>query len=534
MTAVALGLDFGTESVRALLADADGNERGTAEANYEHGQIVRSLPGPDRPLPPRFALQDPDDWLAAAAVAVRAALTEADLDPSEVVGVGVDFTSCTMLPTTNDGTPLCKLDRFADQPHAWPKLWKHHGAVAQTAHMNRIAAERDEAFLIRYGGIIGLEWLQPKMLEAIEDAPEIAAAAEVWLEGGDWFVWRLVGGEADTLPRSTCQAGYKALWSKEEGYPSDDYFAAVHPDLAEAVRTKLPGRKLAPGEVAGRLTEERAAALGLPAGIAVSAAVIDAHAAVPGVGAAAPGTLVMVLGTSSCHMLNATEEQFVPGLAGVVEGGILPGLFGYETGQAAVGDAFDWLKRLVGHDSFDSMSADAMRLPPGADGVRCLDWLNGCRTPLMDGSLRGAFTGLSLNAGPGHLYRALLEASACGLRWIVDLHRENGVPIERLIATGGLPHHNPELVRIYADVLGEPIDVHPARQAPALGAAILGMVAAGRFDTVAETIEAMAEPVPVEARIAPNAEAAALYQTVYQDYRRLAETFGPTSPAGIN
>ncbi|QDT15021.1 ribulokinase [Alienimonas californiensis] len=529
MTAVALGLDFGTESVRALLADAAGTERGTAEAAYEHGQILRSLPGSDRPLPPRFALQCPRDWLDAAAVAVRAALAEAGLDPREVVGVGVDFTSCTMLPTTADGTPLCELPRFADQPHAWPKLWKHHGAVEQTARMNRIATERDEPFLKRYGGIIGLEWLQPKMLEAIEDAPEVAAAADVWLEGGDWFVWQLVGGPAEELPRSTCQAGYKALWSATEGYPSDAYFAAVHPGLAEAVRTKLPGRKLAPGQVAGRLTEQRAAALGLPAGIAVSAAVIDAHAAVPGVGAAGPGALVMVMGTSSCHMLNATEERFVPGLAGVVEGGILPDLFGYETGQAAVGDAFDWLRTLLGQDSFEAMAAAAAELPPGAEGVRCLDWFNGCRTPLMDGALRGTFSGLSLHAGPGHLYRALSEASACGLRWIVELLREGGVPIDRLIAAGGLPHHNRALVQVYADVLGEPIDVHPARQAPALGAAILGMVAAGRFDTVAATIEAMAAPVPAEARVEPDPHAAALYQSVYADYRRLAETFAPTA-----
>ena len=526
MTAIALGLDFGTESVRALLVDADGRERGSAERSYQHGQLTRALPGSDRPLPPHFALQHPGDWLPAAAAATRAAVADGGADPAAIIGVGVDFTSCTMLPALTDGTPLCLVEGFAGVPHAWPKLWKHHGAVEQTARMNRVATERDEPFLKRYGGIIGLEWLQPKMLEAIEQAPAVADAAEVWLEAGDWLVWQLVGGDAGAPPRSTCQAGYKALWSAAEGYPGDEYFAAVHPELAEAVRTKLPGRMLSPGRSAGSLTGERAAAFGLRPGVAVSAAVIDAHAAVPGVGAAGPGALVMVLGTSSCHMLNATAERFVPGLAGVVEGGILPGLYGYETGQAAVGDAFDWLRGLVGHDSFGAMAADATNLPAGAGGVRCLDWLNGCRTPLMDGALRGAFAGLSLNAGPGHFYRALLEASACGLRWIVELQREHGLPIDRLIATGGLPHHNPELIRVYADVLGEPIEVHPARQGPAVGAAILGMAAAGRFGSVDEAIAAMARPVPEENRVHPNPATRAAYDAVYRDYRALAEQIG--------
>ena len=529
MPTLTLGLDFGTESVRALLVDAAGREAGTAEGKYEHGQIVDMLPGSSRPLPPHSALQHPGDWVDAAAEATRTAVADAGVDPGDVAGVGVDFTSCTMLPTFADGTPLCTAEEFADEPHAWPKLWKHHGAVGQTARMNRVATERGEPFLRRYGGIIGLEWLQPKMLEAIERAPHVADAAEVWLEAGDWFVWRLVGGE---LTRSTCQAGYKALWSAADGYPPDDYFAAVHPKLAEAVRTKLPGTMRSPGEAAGRLTDAAAGRFGLQPGTAVSAAVIDAHAAVPGVGAAGPGTLVMVLGTSSCHMLNATEERFVPGLAGVVEGGILPGLFGYEAGQAAVGDAFDWLRRLTGRPDFAPLSADAMRLPPGAGGVRGLDWMNGCRTPLMDGSLRGAFTGLSLHAGPAHLYRALLEASACGLRWIVELLREHGVPVDRLVATGGLPHHDRDLVRVYADLLGEPIEVHPSRRGPALGAAILGMIAAGSdvsgFDSLDAAIGAMAA-VPDDRRdvVEPDRGNRAAYDAVYRDYRRLAETLVP-------
>jgi L-ribulokinase len=305
--------------------------------------------------------------------------------------------------------------------------------------------------------------------------------------------------------------------------------------MEHVVRDKMPGRLLAPGELAGALCPSMAGKLGLPAGTAVSAAIIDAHAGVPGAGAAEPGTLVMVLGTSSCHMLNASEDRFVPGVAGVVEDGILPGYFGYETGQAAVGDAFDWLRRTLGHRNFTQLTQQAAGLAPGAEGVLCIDWLNGCRTPLMDGSLTGAFTGLTLNHGPGHLYRALLEASAFGVRWIVDLLREHGVAVKRLVATGGLPHNNPLLVQIYADVLGETITVHPSRQGPALGAAILGVLAAGRkasgFASASAAIRAMAAPredVPDREaqQVRPQRRLRKSYEPIYRRYRELAEHMG--------
>lgn len=524
---VALGLDFGTESVRAVLIDARGVERGVGTDAFDHGQIVHSLPTTGDSLPPHFALQHPGDWLQSAARATRAALAESQVDPQSVVGIGIDFTSCTMLPTLRDGTPLCQIDTWARRPLAWPKLWKHHGAMEQTDRINAVAQERSESFLGRYGGTIGLEWFFPKLLETIEKDPEIATVAQVWLEAGDWFVWQLIDCPAETLPRSSCQAGYKACWSADQGYPSGDFFQAVHPLLAEAVAEKMPGRILSPGQLAGGLSTAMAEQLGLPAGIAVSAATIDAHAAVPGVGAADPGTLVMVLGTSSCHMLNSKVGNEIPGVAGIVDGGILPGLYGYETGQAAVGDAFAWLLKLLNLDSFDQLSADAMKLPPGADGVMCLDWMNGCRTPLMDGSLAGAFTGLTLHHGPPHLYRALLEASGFGLRWIVELLRDGGAAVERFVATGGLPHHNPDLVQVYADVLASPIEIHPSMQGPAVGAAVLGMVAAGAekssFGSVSEAATAMAAVQGDQQRlIQPREEYIQRYDGLYQNYRRLA------------
>lgn len=253
MKPVALGLDFGTESVRAVLIDADGVECGVGTDSYAHGQITETLPTTGKSLPPHYALQHPHDWIDSASRATQAAVETAGIDPHSIVGIGVDFTSCTMLPTLADGTPLCQLEAHRDTPLAWPKLWKHHGAIEQTARMNQIARARQESFLNRYGGTIGLEWFFPKLLETIDGAAVVAAAAEVWLEAGDWFVWQLVGGPASELPRSTCQAGYKALWSANDGFATPEYLAAVDPKLAAAVETKMPGRLLSPGEHAGTL-----------------------------------------------------------------------------------------------------------------------------------------------------------------------------------------------------------------------------------------------------------------------------------------
>jgi L-ribulokinase len=535
-TALALGLDFGTASVRALLVDLKGHEHGSAVANYRHGQIVQTLPGDAERLPSDFALQHPNDWLESSARAVRRALAAAGAEGSDVVGVGVDFTSCTMLPALADGTPLCLRPEFATEKYAWPKLWKHHGARSQTERINQLARQRKEPWLARYGGIIGLEWFFPKILETLEEAPRVYDATEVWLEAGDWYVWQLVGGAANELPRSTCQAGYKAMWSRGDGYPSAAFFKALHPKMADVVSARMPGRMLAPGQCAGLLQPAIAKRMGLPAGIPVSAAIIDAHAGVPGAGAAEPDTLVLVMGTSSCHMLNSRQERLVPGVAGVVADGILPGYFGYETGQAAVGDAFDWLRGVLGHADFEQLTEQAHRLPPGAEGVCCLDWFNGCRTPLMDGALRGVFSGLALHHGPQHLYRALLEASAYGLRWIVDVLEHGGLAAKRLVATGGLPHHNPLLVQIYADVLGRPVSVHPSKQGPALGAAILGVLAAGSkatgFKSPTAAIHAMARPVAGNPErelrlVRPDRRAHRQYQALYEQYRELADLLGP-------
>ena len=529
--ALALGLDFGTESVRALFVTLDGTERGSAFSKYAHGQITTKLPTTGETLPADYALQHPDDWLASAARAVRNAWRRVGMPSGRVIGIGVDFTSCTMLPALSDGTPLCLLPEFEENPLAWPKLWKHHGAKSQTERIDRLANDRKELFLEQYGGRIGLEWFFPKMLETLEEAPEVHRAAEVWLEAGDWLVWQLVGCKSYEMARSTCQAGYKGMWTAKDGFPSKPFFRALHPELVDVVKTKMPGRMKHPGQIAGRLSAQRAKQFRLKEGIPVGTAIIDAHAGVPGVGAADPGTLVMVCGTSACHMLNSTEYRPVPGVAGVVKDGILHGMYGYEAGQAAVGDAYDWLRRLARQRNFNQLTSKAEELAPGADGVVCVDWLNGCRTPLMDGRLGGALTGLALRHEAHHIYRAMLEGTAYGIRWIVEMLRDAGVPVKKFIATGGLPHHNPLFVRIVSDVLGANVLIHPSRQGPALGAAILGAVAAGKraggFSSVrsaVRTIGGVRKDVVGRqgTMVTPDRKQTRVYQPLYRKYRETA------------
>ncbi|HEX8322856.1 MAG TPA: ribulokinase [Tepidisphaeraceae bacterium] len=533
-TRYAIGLDFGTESVRALVVNTtNGHIAGQAVRNYPHGVIDRALP-PDAndlsiPLPPDYALQHPQDWLTASGGACREAMAAAKARPDQVIGVGVDFTSCTMLPAFADGTPVCLFERFGRVPLAWPKLWKHHAAKGATDRINRVARERNEPWLARYGGTIGIEWFFPKVLETLEEEPGVYDVADVWIEGGDWLVWQLVSGPFPNcspahIARSTCQAGYKAMWNAHDGYPSTDYFAAVHPKLAD-VMAKMPGTLKSPGTPAGTLTQAAAELLGLKAGTPVSTATIDAHAGVPGAGVAGAGTVVLVMGTSSCHMLNATTESLAPGIAGVVDGGILPGYFGYETGQSSVGDAFGWLTQTFGL-SHAQMNERAAELPPGSGGVLALDWLNGCRTPLMDGRLSGCFVGLTLGTRPEQMYRALMEATAFGVRWIVDTLKAGGVGVDAYVASGGLPAKSPLLMRIYADVLNAPIRVAASDQSCGLGAAILGASAAQTNPAAVVALTYAMAPQTSAVTYTPDPQRQAAYEPLYAAYRTLAKPDG--------
>lgn len=533
----AIGIDFGTESARALVVDArTGHCLASAIASYAHGVIDDRLPGTGQPLGAEWALQHPGDWLEAMTAAVRQAVALAAVPVEAIVGLGIDFTACTVLPVAGDGTPLALMDAWRAAPNAWPKLWKHHASQPQATRVTDLAAEMQTPWLPRYGGRISSEWMLPKALQILEESPEVFAAADLIVEGGDWVVWQLTGRFA----RNACAAGYKGLWHKGEGYPSEAYLAQLHPGLAGFYATRGGGQDVvAAGARVGTLTAEWSARLGLSPSTAVGAAIIDAHAGVLGSGATAPGDLMLILGTSTCHLLLADREALVPGMAGVVEDGIVPGLFAYEAGQAAVGDIFAWfLETLLPPDvqaEADAagvsphvvLEARAAALRPGESGLLALDWWNGNRSTLVDAELSGLLIGATLSTRPEHIYRALIEATAFGTRVIADALRGGGVEVRRVIAGGGLTR-NRLLMQIYADVLGAPIEVAAASQASALGAAMLGAVAAGPgaggHATIADAASAMA-PVALET-YQPRSDATRVYGELFSLYAELYELFG--------
>ncbi|WP_239489522.1 ribulokinase [Luteitalea sp. TBR-22] len=536
MTAV-IGIDFGTESARALVVDTrDGRVLGSGVGVYRHAVIDEQLPSTGAALGAEWALQHPGDWVTSLETCVREALASARLAPADVVGIGIDFTACTVLPVRADGTPLMQDPGFAAEPHAWPKLWKHHASQPQATRVTDVAAARGERWLPRYGGRISSEWMLPKALQVLEEAPAVFEAADLIVEGGDWVVWQLTG----TFARNACAAGYKGLWHKRDGYPSDAYLRALHPGLEGFYASKGGGQGVvAPGVCVGTLTPGWAERLGLSPSTAVGAALIDAHAGVLGSGATTPGALMLILGTSTCHLVLAEQEQLVPGVAGVVEDGIVAGLFAYEAGQAAVGDSFAWFvdamapadvqeeaaRRQV--SAHEVLTARAANLRPGESGLVALDWWNGNRSTLVDAELSGLLVGATLATRPEHVYRALVESTAFGTRVITDALRAGGVPVTRIVAGGGLTR-NRMLMQIYADVLGLEIEVAGASQASALGAAMLGAVAAGVEAGGHASVEAAAAamaPAPTE-RYHCDPEAHLRYSALYAIYGELYDLFG--------
>jgi L-ribulokinase len=516
----AVGVDFGTESGRAVLVDvADGRELGTAVYPYRHGVIDERLPESGVELEHDWALQDPEDYLRTLQEAVPRLLAETGVDPADVVGVGIDFTACTMLPTLADGTPLSVVPELRAEPHAWVKLWKHHAAQPEADRINEVAAERGEPWLPRYGGKISSEWFFSKALQILDEAPELYARADRLLEAADWVVSQLTGRET----RNSCTAGYKAIWSKREGFPADDYFAALDPRFEHVIDEKMT-RVITPlGERAGVVTEQAAAWTGLRAGTPVAVANVDAHVSAPAATVTEPGTMVIIMGTSNCHILLGAETAIVEGMCGVVEDGVVPGLFGFEAGQSAVGDIFAWFADTVA-ETHEALEREATRLRPGESGLLALDWWNGNRSILVDADLRGLLVGMTLATKPPEVYRALLEATAFGTRVIVEAFREAGVRLDGIVVCGGLPERNKLLMQIYADVTGCELRVAASKQTPALGSAMFGAVAAGEYETIVAAAERMSSLGPE--RYVPDAAARAVYDRLYREYRRLHDLFG--------
>ncbi|MFD1545320.1 ribulokinase [Nonomuraea guangzhouensis] len=523
-----IGVDFGTLSGRAVVVRVgDGAEVGTAVHEYTHRVIEERLPGSEIRLGPDWALQSPQDWLDVLRTAVPEAVAAAGIDPAQVVGLGTDFTACTVLPTTSDGTPLCF--QTPERPHAWPKLWKHHAAQAHADRINELAARRGESWLPRYGGKISSEWEFAKGLQLLEEDPETYARTERWVEAADWIIWQLTGVET----RNVCTAGYKGIF-QDGSYPSEDFLAALNPDFSGFVG-KL-GQELSPlGGLAGRLTAQAAEWTKLPEGIAIAVGNVDAHVTSAAADAVRPGQMVAIMGTSTCHVMPSDQLAEVPGMCGVVRDGIVPGLWGYEAGQSGVGDIFAWFvdnavpasyARLAeerGQSVHDYLTELAAAQQVGQHGLVALDWHNGNRSVLVDHDLSGVIVGQTLATRPEDVYRALIEATAFGARVIVETFEASGVPVAEFVVAGGLLK-NRFLMQVYADVLRRPLSIIDSEQGPALGSAIHAAVAAGAYDDIEQAAAAMG--ARQENAYAPDAERADAYDRLYAEYRTLHDYFG--------
>ena len=529
-----LGLDYGSLSCRGILADIrDGRIIAEEEFPYPHGILTDVLPD-GIPLSGSWCLQHPSDYLTVLDHIIPQLLKKSGIVPAQIIGIGIDFTASTVIPLDSNFRPLC--ESYPDRPHAWPKLWKHHGATEQAEKLTALCRKKYPVYLDRYGGKISPECLIAKVLQVFDEDREVFDAADSFVEAMD-YVTSLLCGES-VFSASAAMA--KAFYDPVSGYPDSAFFESIHPDLADLPRKKLINRyetgKIAyPGEKAGSLCSELADRFGLRTGIAITAPQMDAYAAMPGIGIARPGVMMMIVGTSTGIMLLNNAHRPVEGVTACLKDTYYPGLWGYGSGQASVGDSFGWFTENGVPEGYarearekdlsihQYLTEQASALVPGESGLMALDWLGGNRSCLGNMNLSGTILGLTLQTKPEHIYRALLEATAFGARTILEAYRNAGVPVHEIRICGGIPNKNPLLMQIYADVLGLPLYVSRCTQAPALGSAIYAAAAAGIGD-IFQMVETMGDD---NCRIyEPNPRHREVYEALYREYRTLHDYFG--------
>lgn len=527
-----IGLDYGTNSVRTLIVNAaNGREVASAVWEYAHGTHGVILA-----RDPNLARQHPADYLEGAEITIKKALalakkTVRGFKATDVIGIGVDTTGSTPLPVDGRGIPLAFDKRFAKNPAAMAWLWKDHTGVIEAGEITALAKSIRPQYLAKCGGTYSSEWFFSKILHCLRSAPEVFDAAHTWVECADWIPAMLTGTEApDKLIVGVCAAGHKAMYNDTwGGYPDAEFLGELDPKLG-ALRTRLCAKAHTIDRAVGKLTAEWARRTGLPAGIPVAVGAFDAH--LGGVGSGiAPGTLVKIIGTSTCDMMVVPVGQQladIPGLCGIVNGSILPGFYGLEAGQSAVGDIFNWfvnyIQPLGKAGSHEALTAGAAKLKPGESGLLALDWNNGNRTILVDQRLTGLLLGQTLYTTPAEIYRALIEATAFGALTIINRFEEYGVKVGQIVNCGGIAEKNPLVMQIYADVTGRPMKVSRSAQTCALGAAIAGAVVAGAYPDYASAQKAM---TGIKSRVfQPKPEAHAIYKELYVIYRKLHDALG--------
>lgn len=531
-----VGLDYGTNTARAVVVRCrDGAEIGTSVFAFPHG-VQGVLTSPHDP---ELARQHPLDYLQAARESVRGALAQAQekepgFDARHVVGVGVDGTGSTPIPVDARGRALGESPEWADNLDALAWLWKDHTATEEAAGLTNAARTTHPEYLAKCGGAYSSEWFWAKMWHCANVAPDVARAIHGWVEFADWLPAILTGREARPS-RGLCAAGHKDLYHRDwGGYPDRAFLASLHPDLARwRDALEASGQAVPINQAAGQLSAEWADSLGLPAGIPVAVGAIDAHLGAVGAGVG-PGTLVKVMGTSTCDMMVAPLSQNlpdIPGLCGIVPESILPGYYGIEAGQSAVGDLFNWyVGQFGGQETHQSLTESALKLAPGASGLLALDWNNGNRTVLIDQKLTGLMLGQTLATTPGEIYRALIEATAFGARVIVERIEEYGVKVEQVVCCGGIAEKSPLTMQIYADVLNRPMRLSSSSQTCALGCAVAASVVAGVYPDIPTAQAAMTHLSETEYR--PQLGATKVYDELFGLYRRLHDQFGTSATQG--
>lgn len=527
--AYVIGVDYGTQSARAqLLAAADGTVCCESVFFYPHGVMSQCLPDGTPLMGEHWALVHPQDYWEALVQLIHDLLQLGQVDKALIRGLSIAATACTLVPVNNELMPLCNMKSFAREPHAYAKLWKHHRAEEDARRMTRVAKESSEDFLGAYGGAISSEWAMPKMLEVLREAPEVFHTADAFMQISDWLDSLLTG----KIIRGGGISSFKALYSRESGYPSQDYLARVHPMLPEAVQNKLRGKMVFPGEKAGKLTQHAAEMLGLLPDITVASGHTDAHAAALGAGVLQSGDYLIVLGTSSVtHFLHSDHKQ-IPGVNACIRDGLLPGLTCYTAGQPCVGDMLEWFVRLIDPEknsqTYIELEREAALLNAGECGLIALDWWNGNRCLLGNNRLSGLMMGMTLNTNRADIYRALMESIAFGQRMIRDQYEKHGLSVGRVILCGGIATKSPLMCQIIADVLGTPVEISSTKQATVLGA---GMCAAsglgieeGGYDRLEDAVMHMRSKTGKI--VYPDRAQATKYNEIIKRYRRLHNFFG--------
>ncbi|MCG3150135.1 MAG: Ribulokinase [Verrucomicrobiae bacterium] len=509
-----IGLDYGTNTVRCLIVDvSNGREVSTATWEYSHGThgVILSRD-------PNLARQHPADYLAGAEITIKKALKQAKVKPAQIIGIGVDTTGSTPLPVDANGQALALNKKFAKNLNAMAWLWKDHTGVEEAAEITALAKEIRPHYLAKCGGTYSSEWFFSKVLHCKRTAPEVYDAAHMWVECCDWIPAQLTGN----FKAGVCAAGHKAMYNEAwGGYPDAEFLGRLGLN-----GLRLPERASSIAESVGGLTGEWAKRLGLPAGIPVAVGAFDAHLGAVGAGIA-PGTLVKIIGTSTCDIMVAAQTEDIPGLCGIVNGSVLPGFLGLEAGQSAVGDIFNWFVNYIKAGTHEELTQAAAKLKPGESGLLALDWNNGNRTILVDQRLTGLLVGQTLYTTPGEIYRALIEATAFGALTIINRLEEYGVKVEQVVNCGGIAEKNPVVMQIYADVTGRPMKVSRSAQTCALGSAIAGAVVAGAHRSYADAQRVM---TGVKAKVfKPNAQAHAVYRDLYALYHQLHDGFAVSS-----